>query len=185
MKIDTSLIEGFDTMTPEQRVEALQNFDLDPTKAGFRTQADFDRVSSESAERKRRIKELEQAGDNTDLTKRLEELEAANKALVRENLIASNASRFTAMGYSADLAQEAAVASADGDQTKLFEIQAKFLEAHDKALKAQALKDMKGLQHGGDNPKSEDADLELARKFGKMTADANKAASDVLSHYIK
>lgn len=189
MKIDVSLIEGFDTMTPEQKVDALQNFEMDPTKAGFRTQADFDRVSSESAERKRKIRELEEKGNpNTDLEKMIQALQESNKKLERDNLISKEAANYISLGYEKDLAQQAAEASADGDRTKLFELQTKFLEAHDKALKAQALKDMKGLQGGNGDPGTDpekEKILEMAKNFGKTSAEQRKASQDVLSHYMK
>lgn len=187
MKLDTSLIEGFDSMTAEQKVEALTKFEMDPTKAGFKTQADFDKIMTENAEKKKRIKELENQGNSNDeektaLTKRLEELEESNKKLIRDSQIASHTARFIGMGYEESLAKEAAEASADGDMTKLFEVQAKFLKAHDEKLKADALRNMRRPQGGGNDDGSDDG-TSIAAGIGKRQSEARKTSSDILSKY--
>lgn len=185
MKVDVSLIEGYEAMTPEQKVEALLKFEMDPTKNGFRTQADFDKVMSENAEKKKRIKELEtQAGtEKDDLTKRLEELEKNNKELQRANLVASTTAQFIGMGYEEALAKEAAEASADGDMTKLFAAQQKFLKTHDEKLKAEALKNMKPPQGGAGGNDEKSFGDKFAENIGKSVAASQKASADVLSQY--
>lgn len=187
MKVDTSLIQGYDTMTSEQKIEALLGLDMDPTKAGFRSQADFDKIMTENAEKKKRIKELETKGaaDKDELTKRLEELEESNKNLLRASNIASTTAQFIGMGYDEALAKEAAEASADGDMAKLFAAQQKFLKAHDEAIKKEALKGMTPPQGGsggsGDADKAAEA---LAKQIGQQQAAAVKTSGDILGQYM-
>lgn len=187
MKLDVSLIDGYDAMTLEQKVEALLGLDMDPTKAGFRTQADFDKIMTENAEKKKLIKELEkkQTGEKDELTKRLEQLEEANKALERTNQIASTEAQFLGMGYSKDLAKKAAEATVDGKMADLMAAQQEFLKAHDEALKAEALKGMTPPQNGsgGDGSSKSEAE-QIAERIGKAESGSMKASNDILSQYL-
>lgn len=190
MKVDTSLIEGFEAMTMEQKLEALLKLDMDPTKLGFKTQADFDKVMTENAEKKKRIKELETQGrgnddEKTALTKRLEELEESNKTLLRNAQIASTTSQFIGMGYDEALAKEAAEASADGDMAKLFAAQQKFIKAHDEKLKAEALKGMRPPVGGGKGGSDEtDEGVKMAQTLAKARSESLKTSNDILDQYL-
>ena len=58
MNIDTTTIEGFDSMTPEQKVEALLKVEV-PDKvdlSGYVKKDLFDKTASELAEAKKTIK---------------------------------------------------------------------------------------------------------------------------------
>ena len=128
MKIDIAGIEGFDGMTAEQKVEALLGYDLDPAKAGFKTQEEFDKIMTENKQKKDEIRKLKEgAGANAELEKRLAELEERNKELDRQSRMANLKASFTELGYSKELAEEAAKASVENDTAKVIEIQSKFL----------------------------------------------------------
>ena len=58
----------------------------------------------------------------------------------KEKLIAGHKAQFLAIGYDEALADATAKALADGDTAKVFANQKKFLETHDKSLKADLLK---------------------------------------------
>ena len=54
MKIDVTKIEGYESMTPEQKLQALEEYELD----GFVDKKVFDKTSSELASLKKQHKEL-------------------------------------------------------------------------------------------------------------------------------
>ena len=57
-KIDTSKIEGYDKMTPEQKIAALEAFDHpDPDYTGYVKKETFDATSSELAALKKKTRE--------------------------------------------------------------------------------------------------------------------------------
>lgn len=62
------------------------------------------------------------------------------EALRRESLVSKNKSRLIALGYEEALADETAEAMADGKIEKVFANQKKHLEAFEKKVRAEALK---------------------------------------------
>ncbi len=58
-KIDVSKIEGFDTMTPEQKLEALQGFEFpDPDYTGYVKKDLYDKAASDVAAWKKKHHDL-------------------------------------------------------------------------------------------------------------------------------
>lgn len=185
MKINTTGIEGFEGMTAEQKVEALLAFDFDPTKAGFRSQEEFDKVMTENKQKKDEIRKLkESAGSSSELEKRIAELEEKNKELDRQSRMASLRASFTELGYSKELAEEAAQASVDNDTAKVLEIQSKFLVERDKKIREESLKKMRRPGGGGDDGGEKNPLAEFAKELGKSQAETNKTLSDALSNYF-
>ena len=57
-KIDVSKIEGYENMTPEQKIAALEGFDTpDPDYSGYVKKDVFDKTASELAGVKKQLKE--------------------------------------------------------------------------------------------------------------------------------
>ena len=144
MKIDVTKIEGYAEMTPEEKVKALEEIDYDvpePDMTGYIRKADFDKTSSELAEIKRKYN----AQLTEDERKRIEhdeEIEALRQtveAMKREKSLAEIKAQYISMGYEADLAEDTALATLDGDNNRIFANHRKFLEAHDKAFEASLL----------------------------------------------
>lgn len=184
MKISTTGIEGFDGMTAEQKVEALLNLDIDPTKSGFRSQEEFDKVMTENKQKKDEIRKLkETAGASTELEKRIAELEAKNQELDKQSRMASLRASFTELGYSKELAEEAAQASVDNDTAKVLEIQSKFLVERDKKTREEALKRMRRPGGGGDDGEKNPL-TDFAKELGKAQATSDKTLSEALSNYL-
>lgn len=185
MKIDITGIEGFDGMTAEQKVEALLGYDLDPAKAGFKTQEEFDKIMTENKQKKDEIRKLKEgAGANAELEKRLAELEERNKELDRQSRMANLKASFTELGYSKELAEEAAKASVENDTAKVIEIQSKFLVEREKKIREEALKKMRRPGGGGDDDGEKNPYIDIAKNIGKAQAESAKAASDALSRYM-
>lgn len=154
-KIDTSTIEGYDNMTAEQKLAALEGFEYDDGSDEIqRLKSANTKASKEAAEWKRKHNELlseeekkkqDDAEEHQKLVDRVAELE-------KEKAIAGHKANFIAMGYDEKLAEETAQAMADGDTDKVFANQKKFLAAHDKAYKAELMKNPSLEPDGGEPP---------------------------------
>lgn len=141
-KIDTSKIEGYAEMTPEQKIAALEAVEYEDNITELeRYKNAASKASSEAAEWKRKHnallseedkKKQENEEELTTLRQKVEEME-------KEKLISGNKARFLALGYDEALADETAQAMAKGETDKVFANHKKFLESHDKAYKAQLM----------------------------------------------
>lgn len=142
-KIDISKIEGYENMTAEQKIAALEGLDLpEPDYTGFVKKELFDRTSSELAGYKKQLRdrmtEEEAAKAKSDeelatMRTRLEELE-------REKAVSEYTTQFMGIGYSEELAKSTAAALHKGDMQTMFKNHAKFTMDREKALKAELLK---------------------------------------------
>jgi len=140
--IPTDKIEGYENMTTEQKLEALQNYNFEDHSAELqRLQNAVTKANGEAAEWKRKhsalLTEEERAKqEREDEQKRVLE---RNAALEKELTTLKHKEQFVALGYSAELAQATAIAMAEGDLTTVFKNQKAFLEEHDKKLKSTLL----------------------------------------------
>ena len=143
-KIDVSLIEGYENMTPEQKIAALEGYEMaDPDYSGYVKKDVFDKTASELASTKKQLKE-KMTDDEAAKQKEQEEREKLQKdyeALLHKTTVSENKSKLLAMGYEEKLAAETAEAMANGDTEKVFANQQKHLEAYSKKIRAEALKD--------------------------------------------
>ena len=140
MKIDTSKIENYENMTPEEKLAALEAYD--PEKDGYVAKAVLDKKASEAAELSKQLKarmtEDEakaalEAEEKTKMLARIEELE-------KERAVNTYEKSYLAMGYDEKLAKATAEAMAKGDMDTVFANQKTFTEGREKALKAELLK---------------------------------------------
>lgn len=142
-KIDVTKFEGYENMTPEEKVALLEGFEYDDNSSELeRYKNAASKANSEAAEWKKKHNALlgeeeqkKQAADEelTALRAKVEEME-------KEKLLSGHKAQFLALGYDEALADSTAKALVDGDITKVFAAHKKFLENHDKALKADLLK---------------------------------------------
>lgn len=179
-QIDTTGIENFDTMDADALRDFIKGFTYDDgSDALASAQADakkmkesFDRASSEAASYKKQLKavqdSLSAANQATEAAKedgakqvsetqsayeaQLKALQEQMDALTREKTIAAYKANFVAQGYDAELAESSAKAMADGDSETLFANSAKFIEAHDAAVKANAANKPVKPPIGNENP---------------------------------
>lgn len=164
-KIDVTKIEGYANMTPEQKLKALEAFDVpDPDYSGYVKKDVFDQTASELAEKKKQLKE-KMTEDEVKAQKEKEErekLQTDYEKLLRKTTISENKAKLLALGYDEKLADETAEAMADGDSEMVFANQKKHLEATEKKVRAEALKNTpKPTPDGG----SDTMTLEKLRKM--------------------
>ena len=143
-RIDVSKIEGYENMTPEQKIAALEGYDTpDPDYSGYVKKDVFDKTASELAEKKKQL-QAKLTEDEAAKQKEQEEREKLQKdyeALLHKTTVSENKAKLLAMGYEEKLAAETAEAMANGDTEKVFANQQKHLEAYGKKIRAEALKD--------------------------------------------
>lgn len=143
MKIDTKNIEGYADMTAEEKLAALEAFDLpDPDYSGWVKKDVADKYASEAASWKKKHREQLSAEEAAKAA--LEEERAAERAeleeLRTEKAVGEYANQFMSLGYDPVLAKATAQALQKGDMTTLFKNHARFTVDREKALKTELLK---------------------------------------------
>ncbi len=141
MKIDTSKIEGYENMTSEEKVAALEGFEYDDFSAEVtKLKGNLTKANSEAAEWKKKHNAL--LSEEELKKQEYEDLQNKVKQLTTEKDLANHKANFVALGYDDALATETAQALLKGDTEKVFANQKKFQEQREKQIKADALKDI-------------------------------------------
>lgn len=153
-KIDTSLIDGYASMTPEQKLAALEAFEYDDNTAELeRQKGAVTKANSEAAEWKRRHNALLSEDEQRKAAEeaRVKELEEKYNALVKSSTIAEYTAKYVAMGYDAKLAADTAQAMVDGNIEKVFANNEKYKADLEKKIKADLVQDTPrpGADNGG------------------------------------
>lgn len=185
--IDTSTIEGFDTMSAEDQVKALLGLDI-PEKvdlSGYVKKELLDKTSSELAAAKRSLKEKmtteEAAKAQSD--EAMKELQDKYNELLKKTSIAENTAKYLEVGYSPELAKSTAEAIFNGDMDAVLENQKKYNAECEKRFKENV---ERGLHpNGGSGTEKDSPEIALAKQLGKRTAEANQVNKNALEHYLK
>lgn len=169
-KIDTSKIEGYEGMSAEQKLAALEGYEFDTS--GMVSKATFDKTAGEAAEWKRKynstLSEAEQARIAAE-----EAQKATNDRLAeleRKDKISTTKDKYIASGFSAELAKATAEAFVDGNMDAVLANITK--HATDVAAKAkdEALKGTPAPPAGGGSVKiNYDKEIADAIAAGDMT----------------
>jgi hypothetical protein len=166
MKINTTTIEGYESMTPEQKLAALESLDIPgPDYSGHVRKSVFDQTASELAELKKKYNATLSAEEQAKIAREqeMETIKTELESLRREKTVSDHKARLIALGYEEGLAADTAGAFAAGDMEKVFENQKKFLETHDKEIKD-------GLRKGTPRPQGSDGSATMTlEKFRAMT----------------
>lgn len=192
--IDTTKIEGFDSMTAEQKVQALLGISIpdEVDMSKFVSKASFDKTASDLAEAKRQLKgkmsEDEQAkaaqaereaADKAALEELQAKLDAANKTI----MISTYKSSYMALGYDEKLAQETAEALASGDTAKVFANQGKHKAAMEAKIKADLMMKDPRPGFGGGESGEKDPGVELAKALAKSNGGDEAGRQTVIGKY--
>ena len=142
MKIRTEKIEGYKDMTLEQKLEALENYEVDePDYSGYVTKEVFDKTASELANSKKQLREKMSADEikAKEDSDKMVELQSKYDALLKESEISKNKARLLTLGYEDKLATETAEAIVSGETDKVFANQKKHLESVEKKIREEVL----------------------------------------------
>lgn len=143
-KIDTSKIPGYDEMTAEEKLAALEAMELEePDYSGYVKKSVFDKTSSELAESKKQLRErmTEDEAAKAKAAEDMEKIMAEVESLRADKAIGEYTTQFMGIGYDEALAKSTATALQKGDMATMFKNHSKFVADRDKALKAEMLKD--------------------------------------------
>lgn len=142
-KIDISKITGYESMSAEEKVAALEALELsEPDFTGWVKKDVADKWASEAAGYKRQLRErmseeeASKAKAAEDMAAVMQELES----LRAEKAIGEYTTQFMGIGYSEELAKSTAAALQKGDMGVMFKNHAKFVADRDKAMKTELLR---------------------------------------------
>lgn len=130
-----------------------------------RLKKSLDKASSEAAGYKKQFMETKSVQEQAAIEKAESEAKMKEElsTLRRESAVNKFAKNFMALGYSEELATQAAEAQYDGDTDTLFAVQKKYRTELTKGIQAQMMKDMPSPSIGNDDSISVTQD-----QFSKM-----------------
>lgn len=148
-KIDIATIEGYEEMSPEEKVAALEAIELpepetdeDQEKKYKKLKESFDKVSSELAAKKKEERERMTAEERAEEERKaqMEAMQSELTELRRERAIDKATAKYLEVGFDAELAKRTAIAYVEGDHEAVFDNQLQFQMAREKAIRAELLK---------------------------------------------
>ena len=154
-KIDTTQIEGYESMTAEEKLKALEEFEYEDNFDELQKQKNLvSKANGEAADWKRKhnallTEEQKKEQERKDKEAEYDSMKEEIASLKKANLVSDHKAKLLGLGYDEELATETATAMADGDTAKVFENQQKFLKAHDKQFEAELLKKTPRNGEGG------------------------------------
>lgn len=143
-KIDTSKIEGYESMSADDKLKALEEFEYEDNAAELKKQKELlSKANGEAADWKKKYNTLSKNGDSEkkDLEEKFNQMATEFEELKKEKKLSEYVASLVSQGFEKDNAEEAAQALVDGDMTKYFECSKKHNENLEKNLKAKLLKD--------------------------------------------
>ena len=151
-KIDVTKIEGYENMTPEEKLAVLESFEYEDNSAELEKYKNaVSKANSEAADWKKKHNALLSA-DDKEKQEKDEELAALRlkvEELTKDKAVTSYKASYVSIGYDEKLAEETAKALAEGDIEKVFANQKKHNETREKTIRADLLKDTPTPPAGG------------------------------------
>jgi hypothetical protein len=137
MKIDVTKIAGYAEMSAEAKLAALEAFDYDDGAGEIeKLKQNVIKANGDAADWKKKHNALlaEKGNVETESNERVKTLEAQVAEMLKTTRIAETKAKFTALGYSEELADETAKAFVDGDTDTFFANQKKFNDERTRIL---------------------------------------------------
>jgi hypothetical protein len=142
MKIDVSTIEGYADMTAEEKLKALESFEVpEPDYTGYVKKEVFDRTASEAAGYKKQLRETQSAEEvaKQEAAERMQEMEARLKQYETDKQVSDYKASLLGLGYDAKLAETTAKAMANGDMATVFKSHATHIASMEQAIKSELM----------------------------------------------
>ena len=179
MKIDTTKIEGYENLSAEDKVKALEGYEYEVPKS-----EDESGLKKLLSDRNSEIKKLKDeirskmdASEREKLEKE-EELERLKQTVAefeKANKITSLKASYLAIGYNEELAQKRATFMADGDFVNATAVEKEFLTWHDRELKAEKIRSTPSPASSGSGSFEKAVTLDEFRKMDIPQMKALKA----------
>lgn len=195
--ISTESIEGFEGMTPEEKVEALLKLDIpeEVDLSGYVKKSVFDAKAAEASDLSKKLKgklsEDEQRKAAEEEAKQQEaqkfkDLEDKYNELVKSSTLKEHALSLTGLGFDDKLAADTAAAIVDGDAAKLFKNMKTFLEGFRKSVEKELMDKNPGVNgNGGQDKEEADKAVEFAKGLLGSKKETGNGYSDVMKQYSR
>lgn len=153
VKVNVKDIPNYENLTAEEKIKALTEYEVDvPDRGmdGYVTKELFDKKASEAASLSKQLKSkmTESELAEAESKQALEDMRAELDSLKKEKTISGYKAEYLGLGYNEETAQESAIALAEGNHAKVFELQKAFIEEQKKQASANALNMQPGLTTG-------------------------------------
>ena len=169
MKIDTSKISGYAEMSAEEKLQALESFELeepkDSTEEVTKLKTALSKANADAADWKRQFREKQTEAERAE-AERVEKEKAVEeelRILRRDKTVSGYVAQHLALGYNKDLALRAAEAMADNNAAEILKCQQEFLGEKTKEIEANALNRQPTLTPGAP-PTAQQAENESLNK---------------------
>lgn len=151
--LDTSKIVGYDEMSAEEKVKALENFEIpiDDTET-IKLKNALNKASAEASEWKKqfREKQTEQERAEAEAKEREEAIQKELASLRNEKAISNYKASYLSLGYDEDLALATAKAMVEGDTTTVFANQRIYNERKEAEYKSNFMASQPNLSVGSE-----------------------------------
>ena len=176
MKIDTAKIENYEQMSAEDKIKALEEYEIEipaPKESDevVKLKTALSKANGDAAEWKRQFREKQTEAERAEAERKEREqaVEEELRVLRRDKTVAGYVNSCLALGYDKELALRAAEAMADGNAAEIMACQQEFLAVKQKELEIAALNKQPTLSVGAP-PTSvtaeKSAENELRRAMG-------------------
>ena len=138
-------IEGYETMSAEEKLKALEGLDIPEPKDNsaelLKMKEAFNKASSEASEYKKQLREKQSEAEKLEAERKEKETEREKllNDLLKEKAIAEHKANFLKVGYDEELAIASADALTNGDFKTVFDNLGKFVLERDKKAQVKAL----------------------------------------------
>lgn len=170
MRIDTAKIENYETMSAEDKLKALEEYEFDAPAPKendevTKLKAALSKANSDAAEWKRQFRDKQTEAERAEAERKEHEAAVENelRTLRRDKSVSGYVAQYLALGYTQELALKAAEATADNDAATIMSCQQEYIEAKTKELEAAALNKQPTLTPGAP-PTAKDADKDALNK---------------------
>lgn len=170
MRIDTAKIENYETMSAEDKLKALEEYEFETpahkeNDEVTKLKAALSKANSDAAEWKRQFREKQTEAERAEAERKEHEaaVEDELRTLRRDKSVSGYVAQYLALGYTQELALKAAEATADNDAATIMSCQQEYIEAKTKELEAAALNKQPSITPGAP-PTAKDADKDAINK---------------------
>lgn len=170
MRIDTAKIENYETMSAEDKLKALEEYEFEtpaPKENDEVTKLKeaLSKANSDAASWKRQFREKQTEAERAEAERaeREKAVEDELRTLRRDKSVSGYVAQYLALGYTQELALKAAEATADNDAATIMSCQQEYIEAKTKELEAAALNKQPSITPGAP-PTAKDADKDAINK---------------------
>jgi hypothetical protein len=142
-KIDTSKIDGYADMSAEDKLKALEAFNVpEPDYTGYVKKEIADKYASEASDYKKKYKESlsEDERKQTEHNELVEKMKSELEELKAEKTMSEHTASLLKLGYDENTAKEVAKATINGDFKTVYDLQSKFIENTKKNVESEIIK---------------------------------------------